>query len=208
MWIVKNRVDPKNRHGYESYSSHSQYNLLPMAMLAIAYEHAEATEDVAEVPAPCEVGGFVVDIRPVFHRVMANAGGMFVQLDVGAEAVHNSTGLLRIHKRGQNPQLGPSESLIARGEEYPKDAPRTNAAVGVAWKDVNGNWRKLADYPHGDITSAELSDVTTSPQRISFTITYASYFSGPDAVVERYVVTPDEAQVTYELPGHAGPMRL
>jgi hypothetical protein len=208
MWIVKNRVDPKHRHGYESYSSHSQYNLLPMAMLAIAYEHAESTEDVNESPCPAEVGGFVVDIRTTFHRVFANAGGMYVQVDVGADAGHNSTGLLRIHKRGHDPQLGPSESSIERGEEYPKDAKRTNAAVGVAWKDVNGNWKKLADYPRGEITSAELSDLKTSRDRVSFTVTYTSYFSGPDAVVERYVLTPDEVRVTYELPGYSGPMRL
>jgi rhamnogalacturonyl hydrolase YesR len=208
MWIVKNRVDPKHTHGYESYSSHSQYNLLPMAMLAIAYEHAEASEDVKETPSPADVGGFVIDIRPVFHRIIANAGGMYVQIDVGAEPGHNATGLLRIHKRGHNPQLGPSESLIARGEEYPADAPRTNAAVGVAWRDVNGQWRRLADYQRGDISAAEPSNVETSPDHVGLKIAYRGYFSGPDAVIEDYVVTPDEVQVTYSLPGYDGPMRI
>ena len=49
LWIVKNRADPKARLGYETYSYNSQYNLLPMAMLAIAYIHAD--DSIAERPA-------------------------------------------------------------------------------------------------------------------------------------------------------------
>jgi hypothetical protein len=34
MFIVKNRAEPEQKHGFEGYSFHSQYNLLPMGMLA------------------------------------------------------------------------------------------------------------------------------------------------------------------------------
>ena len=66
MFIVKNRAEPSERLGYESYSAHSQYNLLPMAMLAAAYTHAD--ESIAERHTPAEKGGYVFDMREVFHK--------------------------------------------------------------------------------------------------------------------------------------------
>lgn len=83
MQIVKNWMDPAQSFGYESYSGHSQYNLLPMSMLAIAYEHAAATEDVTERPAPSETGGYLLHIEPL-HKVFANAGGSYVEIDTAA----------------------------------------------------------------------------------------------------------------------------
>src|SRR5688500_20360213 len=39
-------IYPARRHGYEGYSFHSQYNLLAMAMLAIAYQRADETIEI------------------------------------------------------------------------------------------------------------------------------------------------------------------
>jgi hypothetical protein len=209
MWIVKNRADPKDQHGYESYSSHSQYNLLPMAMLAIAHDYAAKTDDVAEQVTPAEIGGFVIHIGDVFNKVFANAGGMYVELDVAADPAHNATGLLRGHKRGFNPQLGPSEGLIStKTEQYPSDAPRTTAAIGAAWKDVNGSWKRLAEYPGRDLSTTSIVDVAADPTRASFTVIYQGYFSGPHLVTEHYVVTPEHVEQTTELPGYTGPVRI
>jgi hypothetical protein len=72
MWVVKNKVDPAKRHGFEGYSGNSQYNLLPMAMLSIAFQYAEPTESIAEGPAPADVGGFVIHMADL-HKVFANA---------------------------------------------------------------------------------------------------------------------------------------
>src|SRR3712207_9480052 len=84
MQIVKNWVDPAKRHAYEPYSFHSQYNLLPMSMLATAYEYAASTEKVDERPSPADIGGFVLDI-PELHKVFANAGGTYVEIDRSEE---------------------------------------------------------------------------------------------------------------------------
>ena len=43
-------MDPRLRHGYESYSFHSQYNLLTAAMLAIAL--AARRRDHSRRPVP------------------------------------------------------------------------------------------------------------------------------------------------------------
>jgi hypothetical protein len=209
MWIVKNRADPKEQHGYEGYSSHSQYNLLPMAMLAIAHDHAAATDHVPEVITPAEVGGFVLHLPAPFNKLIANAGGMYVELDVAADPAHNPTGLLRVHKKGFNPQLGPSDGLIAtKAETYPAEAPRTVAAVGPAWKDVNGEWKRLAEYPGRDISGAKVVDATSNPSRVTFGVVYDGYFSGPRQVIERYVITPQQVELTVELPNYSGPTRI
>jgi rhamnogalacturonyl hydrolase YesR len=208
MWIVKNRVDPKERFGYETYSAHSQYNLLPMAMLAIAYEHAEKTEDVAETLAPCEVGGFVMNIRPTFHKVFANAGGMYVEIETGADHHYNATGLIRVHKKGFNPQLGPSDSLTKDlVYEVPKE-PRTDAAIGIGWKDASGNWRRLAEYETQKISNIELKDVQANPANVSFTLIYSGYFSGPSKIVEHYTITPTRVELMTELPNYTGPVQM
>jgi hypothetical protein len=134
---------------------------------------------------------------------------MYIELDVAADPAHNATGLLRVHKRNFNPQLGPSEGLIStKVENYPADAPRTTAAIGGAWKDVNGNWKRLAEYPGSAITSASVVDVHADPSRVSFSVVYQGYFSGPKLIVEHYVITPEQVEQTVELPGYTGPTRI
>lgn len=78
LWIVKNRADPADLLGYEAYSSHSQYNLLAMAMLSLAFQRAAPTESVLERAAPADVGGFVVRLPAPFNKVIANAAGTSV----------------------------------------------------------------------------------------------------------------------------------
>ena len=68
LWIVKNRMDPAARHGYESYSFHSQYNLLAAAMLAIAWTRAD--DGIPEAPCPADTGGFAFALQPAFHKVV------------------------------------------------------------------------------------------------------------------------------------------
>lgn len=89
LCIVKNHLDPALRHGFEAYSFHSQYNLLAASMLASAYAFAD--EEVTERPAPCEVGGFLLQV-PALHKIFANAAGLYLEIDSCAEAKYESTG--------------------------------------------------------------------------------------------------------------------
>lgn len=73
LWIVKNRFDPAVRHGFENYSSHSQYNLLAASMLSTAWLFAD--DSIAEGACPAEVGGFAFYLSE-FHKIFANAGGL------------------------------------------------------------------------------------------------------------------------------------
>jgi rhamnogalacturonyl hydrolase YesR len=206
MQIVKNWVNPSAQHGYEGYSSHSQYNLLPMAMLSIVYLHSGETEAVKEQPAPADLGGFVLQIDPALHKVFANASGMYVEVDTNADSHYEPTGLLRIHKSGFNPQLGPSQTLSTAQVYLPK-GPSVNAAVGVAWKDVNGGWRSLAEYTNNSLSRMSLLGVEESPKSVAFQLLDQGYFSGPVFISEKYTITPDSVLLRTETPDYAGPLR-
>jgi hypothetical protein len=206
MWIVKNRFDPAAFFGYEGYSAHSQYNLLPMGMLAIAWEHAESTESLRELPAPADVGGFVLQI-PKLHKVFANAGGMYVELDTNADPHYNSTGLVRIQQSGFNTTIGPNDSLTSGVIYNVGKSAKTDAAVGPAWKDLHGDWKPLASFTNGALSRVDILGVTASPSLVRFQALYQGYLAGPALVSETYTLTPRALDLTMELPGYDGPVR-
>ncbi len=134
MQIVKNWMDPEQNFGYETYSGHSQYNLLPMSMLAIAYEHAATTERVKERPAPADTGGYLLHIEPL-HKVFANAGGAYVEIDTAGDHHYDATGFIRAHFSGHSPQLGSSDSLLTAPRYRVPDGPTPpTTGMGVAWE--------------------------------------------------------------------------
>jgi hypothetical protein len=178
-----------------------------MAMLAIAYEHAAPTEEVRERVTPAEAGGFVFAIDPKLHKVFANAGGLYAEVDTAADLHHNPTGLLRVHRTGCDPQLGPSDGLTSDTSYSIQTPPRTHAAVGAAWKAADGSWRSLAEMG-GGTTTGTLANAKESPERVAFDIVYAGSFDGPTTVVEHYELTPTELKLTVDLPGYSGPARM
>ena len=208
LQIVKNWVDPAQSHGFETYSAHSQYGLLPLSMLAIAYEHAETTEKVAEKPAPADLGGFVLHLEAL-HKVVANAGGTYVEIDTRADHHYDATGLIRVHIKGVSPQLGPSDSLLA-SPKYRAPGPHAlqTTGVGIAWQTADGSWRHLGELDPAAVTNVTVGDIAEAPNRVAFRVRYeGSNLGGPSFVEERYVVTPGRVELTTELGGYTGPRR-
>ncbi len=208
MQIIKNWVDPAQRFAYEGYSNHSNYNLLPMGMLAIAYEQAETTGNIAEAPAPADVGGFVVNIEPL-HKIVANAGGTYIEIDTSGDHHYDATGLIRIHAPGLSPQLGPSDSLVAEPSYNIPDTDRIPAAtgVGIAWKDKAGNWHRMGELTGDNIKNWSLDNVKESPNRVSFDVIYQGDLLGVSRITESYVVTPGRVELTTKLADYNGPLR-
>lgn len=206
MQIVKNWVNPSSRHGYEGYSYHSQYNLLPMAMLSMAYEYAAATEDVSERAAPADTGGFVFKIDGL-DKVLANAGGTYVELDTTADHHYDATGLIRVHRKGVSPQLGPSDSLLSAASYNSPNDSTVTTGVCVSWQDFGGTWHTLGEMGDTEIDSAVVTTISQSPSHVVFDVTYTGSMGGVATVIEHYTVTPDGVQLTTELPGYFGPLR-
>ncbi len=188
LWIVKNRFDPAGRHGFEGYSSHSQYNLLAASMLATAWLMAD--DAIAEGTCPADAGGFAFAL-PEYHKVFANAGGLYLEIDTGAQPEYNSTGLIRVQKSAVETLIGPTDSAPIKNEPL---------AVGVAWPE-GGGWKSLASCGRGEIKSAKFELREAKARSVKFSVRY-EMVSGPvKAVVENYEVAPEQAAVRAEVEG-------
>ena len=107
--IVKNWFAPEARHGYETYSVHANYNLLACSMLCAAWLYAD--DSIPEMPAPADVGGYILKI-PSFNMVVAHAGGTYLQYMTCGNKAYNPTGIIRVHLRDGHPQLGYSDGCF------------------------------------------------------------------------------------------------
>ncbi len=185
---VKNYFDPGWRHGFEGYSFHSQYNLLAASMLAIAWSFAD--DSIPEGKCPAEVGGFVIHL-PRFHKVIANAGGLYAEIDTGADPHYNSTGLIRVHKIGVDSLVGPSDSAPANAMPL---------AVGIAWRKGD-RWQPLAAFTRGRAKRVSVDVQEQRPDRVRFTITYELDQESVRAVRMDYDLTPERIRVTARVEG-------
>jgi hypothetical protein len=195
LWIVKNRFDPAVRHGFEGYSAHSQYNLLAASMLATAWLFAD--DSISESACPADVGGFVFPL-PEFHKIFANCGGLYLELDTAADPHYNSTGLIRVHKAGCEPLIGPTDSGTAG--EHPW-------AVGIAWPEGK-QWQSLAGLGAKDLKAVHLSTGDATPQRVRFSVRYELQRTGATAVVESYDLSPQQVSVAVEVEGRISQLRV
>jgi hypothetical protein len=205
LWVVKNRMDPRLRHGYESYSFHSQYNLLTAAMLAIAWQRAD--ERIPEGPCPADSGGFAFALQPAFHKVIANAGGTYVEIDTGADPHYNPTGLLRIHHRSVPPE-SLSDGVTAAADYRTPAKPTRSMALGPEWRDRAGVWHALADHGAGDLDPVEFRLVSASPSRVVVHLTYRGRLRGAaTAVRERVSITPGRVEIEHGVDGEVDAVR-
>jgi hypothetical protein len=206
LWIVKNRMDPRLRHGYESYSFHSQYNLLTAAMLAIAWMRAD--DRLPEAPSPADTGGFVVSLQPAFHKLCANVAGTYVEIDTGADPHYNPTGILRIHHRDIAPET--LSDGVAAGAEYtttPAKAGRS-LALGPAWRDAAGQWHALAEHAGPDLEPAEVVPGRASRSAVEFEVAYRGRLrGGATAVRERVRITPGRVDIEHRVEGDVAAVR-
>jgi hypothetical protein len=143
------------------------------------------------------------------NKVFANAGGAYVELDTKGDHAYDATGLIRVHFSGHSPQLGTSDSVLAKPKYLPTagGAPNTTG-VGVAWQGEDGTWRY-----HGELLASQVQSVTllteeTTAERVAFTARYEGNMGGGvTAIVEEFILTPDSVKVKTSLPGYAGPVR-
>jgi hypothetical protein len=205
LWVVKNLLDPRLRHGYEPYSFHSQYNLLAAAMLAIAWLRAD--DGIEESPCPAETGGFGFALQPAFHKVIANVAGTYVEIDTGADPHYNPTGMLRIHHRDV-----PSETLsdgVAIGAAYTTPSkPSRSLALGPAWRDRAGQWHALADHGGADLDPVEFRLVSASARRVEMQLIYRGRLRGGASAVREHVrISAGIVEIEHRVDGDVGAVR-
>lgn len=193
-YAVKNKFPIEARHGYESYTAHSTYNMLAMSMLAQAYEFAA---DVQEGIAPADMGGYVLPIKP-FHKIIASLNGAYLEYDTKGDQKYNPTGILRIHLKGTSPQLGPSDGIAAMW-----NSEGTSIALGPQWQNEDGSWTSLAQQK---IEPTDFKILEESKKRVAFQVRYD--MSEGVSVVETISIEDNTVKVKSELVGISGVKKL
>jgi hypothetical protein len=205
LWVVKNRLDPAARHGYESYSFHSQYNLLTAAMLAIAWTRADERVDLAFSPA--DVGRYAFALGPAFHKVFVKSGRWHLEIDTGAHLPYNPTGILRVHCSGVVPETI-SDGVSAAAAYRLPTTPTRFLALGPEWQDRAGAWHALAGHGGDDLAPTEFAVLRSTPTRLEVQLTYRGRLrGGASAVTERLLLEEGHADVEHRVEGDVDAVR-
>jgi hypothetical protein len=201
-YITKARYPASSKWGYMSYSGLTNYNTLAASALATAWQIADTT--ITELPAPADIGGYVLPILPGFKKIIASAGGTYAEYDVRGDQSHTATGLIRVHLKGSLPQLGPSDGLIGAYNTsaqyrplYPSEDPTglPTTGIGPGWQVTGGTWKTLGSLQK--IPTVTILEQT--PERASFRVAYA--IDSGSTLHETVVVTPSGVNVIDSVTG-------
>lgn len=220
-FIVKNRFPVETMHGYESYSAQSQYNLLACWLMSVAYLYSN--DLIKEQPSPADVGGFVIPMQDVFHKIFANAGGNYIEYELSGDPRYNATGLIRIHLKNSNPQLGPSDAVPHKWDnKVKKDLGGELLSVGPAWFDMEGKEHRLSEYtnisfPNISLYSAynsttlpeiKVAILEQKPEIVKFEISFAGEFAGLSRITQQITIDSEGVLVKDNLTGKIKGMRV
>lgn len=206
LWIVKNRYESSQRFGYDSYSFHSQYNLLAAAKLSNAYLLAD--DSITETLTPSEIGGFAFVLQPQFHKVFANVQGMFVEIDTRSDPSHNPTGIVRVHLKDVNPQLTISDGATPKAAYGVPRKPTRALSISVDWQDGEGKWYSLAAHDRKVLRDAEVKIITQTAEKVELEIIYQGVFQGgATSIIQKISITPTKIMVTDKVVGNVKAVR-
>jgi hypothetical protein len=185
FFVTKNHFDPALRVGYQPASNYGNYNGAVMLHLAEAWLARQS--DIAEQPAPAEIGGYAFATDAKFATAIANAGGMqmFAALRGDTNKVFDrywtALGVERFARVGWDTRLGPSD-----GE---RDA-KTGKGVTFAptWVE-DGKWVRMADVP--ERYQGKFSVQLAHPLLVRCTIDYSPRKAGGPTFRQQFVLTPD-----------------
>lgn len=220
-FIVKNRFPIEVMHGYESYSAQSQYNLLACWLMCVAYLYAD--NSVEECPSPADVGGYVLVMKDVFHKVFANSGGNYIEYELSGDPRYNATGLIRIHLKNSNPQLGPSDGIPHKWDnKKKKDLGGELYAVGPEWCDTKDKIHRLAEYTNilfpdtshfsayvgNKLPEVDVKYIRQSVDEVAFEVIYNGDFDGISRLTQRIHIDCSGVTVRDILKGDVKKMRI
>jgi len=176
--VVKNWWPPQQRWGYEDYSFFSNYNLLPASFLSAAWAYAD--DSIPECAAPADVGGFAYEL-PEHRLVVANAGGVWAQLETGADPSYDPAGAHRLHLNTcgvGDPALCALAHplLISSGGSPTGSGPGGSGgpiALGPWWASDSSERISLAGASAPNVSSVLLSVTSAAADKVSFTLTWA-----------------------------------
>lgn len=144
---------------------------------------------LVEEPAPADVGGFVVPVLKPFHKIFTNANGTYLEYDTNGDQKYNPTGIIRMHLKGGNPQLGPSDGAASyySGEGI-------SLATGLSWQNVDGTWSSLAERK---AEPQKVEILEESPNSVKFQIVY-NLKASPENITISEIIGIQDGVITVE----------
>jgi len=195
-YVVKNKFPIELKHGYESYSVHTCYNLLACSMLAQAWQFAN--DNIKELPSPADVGGFVIPLTETFHKIIVSNNGAYLVYDTKGDQKYNPTGIIRIQIKNAHPQLGPSDGCASLFS-----GKGNSVATGPVWLDENGKWTSLAELQP---ENPEVEIIQEDLYLVKFRLIYM--LDDGLKLEETIRVNQDEIQIEDEIIGSIERMRI
>lgn len=98
LYHIKNCFDNDSMYGCENYAYFDKYMITAASWLYLAYVFADDT--IKEGNCPAEKGGYFWESSKYFHKVIANCGGYFVELDTKADSHYDASGIGNISRAG------------------------------------------------------------------------------------------------------------
>lgn len=177
---IKNGFEPELQHGIDEYGKYSVYALYCSSVLGLAALYAD--DDIKEYPCPSELGGYLIEIFPAFHKVFATVKDSHIEIDTKADLHYESTGLGRFQVKNIPLELGLSMSFAVDPKYHLADSlkPHEGYAIGPAWK-IKNSMLSLANLSE-DLTHV-LIPHQVNKDTIEFDIEYQNKV--PDDVVIR-----------------------
>ncbi|HVY74028.1 MAG TPA: hypothetical protein VG890_04315 [Puia sp.] len=188
---IKNGFPPETQSGIDEYGRYSVYALYCSSVLGLAALYAD--DNIEESPCPAEIGGYLIELYPAFHKIFASTGASQIEIDTDADPHYDATGLGRFQVRGMPIELGLSMPFAAHPQYLINDSvkPPEPYAIGPIWKTGAG-WQSLAsktDLMH------ETKIVHLKRDTVGFNITYGSRTADSLVVEQDYLLTANELNI-------------
>ncbi len=144
-------------------------------MLALAYLNAD--DAVRERSCPADAGSYVLPLQPAFHKVLASAGGWYVEIDTNADPHYNPTGILRVHHRGFVPETLSDGATPDCSYTVPF-RPSRPLALGPEWRAPDGTWHALAAHAGSALSPPDIRILDQVAGRVAVEIHYTGRLRG------------------------------
>ena len=201
---IKNRFDPGAAHGYDRRDYYTVYWLLAGSLFATAWHLAD--DSIPEGPAPADLGGYVLQLWPAFHRTFATCGDYHLEIDTKAQPRHDATGLGRFHRRGVRPETALSAPIPANPVVLMSiPGAERECAIGPVWLDGDGEEHRLAECSER-IEEATVNVLREEPDLLSFEVIYRGDLFGAREVVEQYELSADGLRLSVRIEGEVQPV--
>nr|WP_269822051.1 hypothetical protein [Escherichia coli]WAK47155.1 hypothetical protein PPOKNCAL_00799 [Escherichia coli] len=172
--IVRNKCSSHLRHGFEGYSSHTQYGLLTLGILGYSWEHAEESEHIKEFATPAEVGSYFIDLPSPFHTIIASCAGTSIQIHRNKIKGQNPIGLNKISFKGIFPTLPMMDVFVSnRHYHLAFDIFDKDCSLTIQWIDFNGEIKQISDYDEKTFEN-KITNLVVKDNCISFENNYSS----------------------------------